>query len=233
MILPYTRLGHALEGLRRRVRRRSLGKPPGMPVSRGFGVDRGTAIDRYWIEPFLAGYASNAGGEVIESGDTAYSTRYFPRMTSHEMEIERQTKPNGVVCDLEAGNPAICGRFDVMIATQLFNFLFDVRAALAHSAELLRPGGLLVGSVAAITQISRYDADRWGHYYSFTEQSWRRLLGEAFAEVHVETRGNVDTACAFLNGLCAEEIEPALLAEHDCDYPVTILFAARTASEHR
>jgi hypothetical protein len=92
---------------------------------------------------------------------------------------------------------------------------------------MLRPGGLLVGSVAAITQISRYDADRWGHYYSFTEQSWRRLLAEHFDEVTVESRGNVDVACAFLNGLCAEDLEPSLLSIHDPDYPVSILFAAR------
>src|SRR5690606_31443633 len=113
-------------GLRRRVRRLSLRKPTGAPVSRAFGVDRGTAIDRYWIEPFLASHASVNDGDIIESGNTDYSERYFPCMVPHEMEIDHQTKPNGVVCDLEAGNPELRGRFDVMVATQLFNFLFDV-----------------------------------------------------------------------------------------------------------
>lgn len=230
MKLDHTRLGHAYLGLRRRVIRLSLRKPAGKPVSRAFGVDRGTAIDRYWIEPFLATHASSAAGHVLESGGTTYSERFYPNMKASEMEISVQTKPNGVVCDLEVGNHALDGIFDVMIATQLFNFIFDVRAALAHAAAMLRPGGLLVGSVAGITQVSRFDADRWGHYYSFTEQSWRKLLAQHFDSVTVETRGNVDTACAFLNGLCAEELDPALLAEHDPDYPVSVLFAARTAA---
>ncbi len=231
MRLVHTRLGHAYLGLRRRVIRLSLRKNAGEPVSRAFGVDRGTAIDRHWIEAFLAMHASPAAGAILEAGGTTYSQRYYPNMAAHEMEIAVQTKPNGVVCDLEVGNRALERRFDVMVATQLFNFIFDVRAALANSAAMLRPGGLLVGSVAGITQVSRFDADRWGHYYSFTEQSWRRLLAQHFKDVTVETRGNVDTACAFLNGLCVEELDPALLVEHDPDYPVSVLFAARKAAD--
>ncbi len=159
MRLVHTRLGHAYLGLRRRVIRLSLRKNAGEPVSRAFGVDRGTAIDRHWIEAFLAMHASPAAGAILEAGGTTYSQRYYPNMAAHEMEIAVQTKPNGVVCDLEVGNRALERRFDVMVATQLFNFIFDVRAALANSAAMLRPGGLLVGSVAGITQVSRFDAE--------------------------------------------------------------------------
>jgi len=226
MQLLFTKLGHKWFGLKRRVTRLSIVKTPGKPVSAVFGLERGNSIDRYWIEGYLARHRSDAPGEALESGDTNYIRKYYPNMRHFEAEIERQTKPEGVVCNLDVGAPQLAGRFDVFVATQVFNFVFDTRAAVGHAAAVLKRGGVMIGSVGGISQISRYDADRWGHFHSFTEQSWRRYLAEHFSKVEIEVCGNVDTACAFLNGLCIEEMDPALLDEHDRDYPVSILFKA-------
>jgi hypothetical protein len=195
-------------------------------VSRVFGLDRGSSIDRYWIESFLARHSSDAAGSALEVGGTGYITRFFPRQRPHHLELADDGTPNCVVRDLEAGPPAAAGAFDTFVATQVFNFIYETRAALRSAAALLNPGGVMLGSVGGITQVSRYDADRWGHYYSFTVQSWERLLREAFDEVHVEVFGNVDSACAFLNGLCAEEVDRAVLDHHDPDYPVLLCFRA-------
>ncbi len=122
--------------------------------------------------------------------------------------------------------PAIAETYDLMIATQVFNFIYETRNALKGSARLLKPGGMLIGSVGGISQISRHDADRWGHYFSFTVQAWERLLRETFDDVTIESFGNVDTACAYLNGLCAEEVDRAVLDHHDPEYPVSLCFRA-------
>src|SRR5689334_10122786 len=46
------------------------------PVSRVFGVDRGTPIDRHYIERFLAEEARWIRGAVLEVGDDGYTRRF-------------------------------------------------------------------------------------------------------------------------------------------------------------
>ena len=46
------------------------------PVSRVFGLDRGTAIDRYYIEKFLTKSSALIGGVVLEIGDDYYTKKY-------------------------------------------------------------------------------------------------------------------------------------------------------------
>jgi hypothetical protein len=195
-------------------------------VSRVFGLDRGTSIDRYWIESFLERNGSQEAGKGVEVDSVRYLKRFFPNCQPHRLQLKDTGAPDCVVCNLEVDDPALHETFDIFVATQVFNFVFETRAALRHSALMLKPGGVLLGSVAAITQVSRYDADRWGHYYSFTPQSWSRLLGEVFRNVHVESYGNVDSACAFLNGLCAEDLSAEMLERQDQDYPVVLCFRA-------
>ncbi len=229
MELVYTRLAHRFNRLKRPFMRMAVVKRPGEPISRLFGDDRGQSIDRYWIESYLSRHSTRGPGRAIEVGGTEYVRRFFPAMSPHHLEVESDGTADCVVCNLEVGDAAIAASFDVLIATQVFNFIYETRAALRNAAALLKPGGVMLGSVGGVTQISRYDADRWGHYYSFTVQAWDRLLREAFAEVSIESFGNVDTACAFLNGLATEEVDKAVLDHHDPDYPVSICFRATKA----
>jgi len=220
------RIGNTFSRLRHRLVPSPAQKRDGEPVSRVFGLDRGSSIDRYWIESFLARQSAPASGKAVEVGGMRYARRFYPNCTAYSLRLTDDGSPHCVVCDLEKGEPALAETFDVLIATQVYNFIFETRAALRHSASLLKPKGALLGSVAAITQVSRYDADRWGHFYSFTRQAWERLLGEVFEDVHVESFGNVDVACAFLNGLSIEDIPGELLDQHDADYPVVLCFKA-------
>ena len=226
MRLTYAALTYHLGQLARPIRRLRTAKRPGEPVSRVFGLDRGTSLDRHWIEAYLAKHSNEASGMAIEVGGTDYLKRFFPRFSAHHLETVSDGTSNCVITDLTRPDPPIIRAYDLMIATQVFNFIYETRTALRNAAALLKPGGVLIGSVGGISQISRYDADRWGHYFSFTPQSWGRLLREAFDEVSIESFGNVDTACAYLNGLCAEEIDPAVRDRHDPEYPVSICFKA-------
>ncbi len=86
----------------------------------------------------------------------------------------------------------------------------------------------MLATVAGISQISRFDMDRWGDYWRFTDAATRRLFGEVFGteNVVVKTRGNVLVACAFLHGLAVEELKPAELEYDDPDYQVIITVRA-------
>src|SRR5216684_3818977 len=46
------------------------------PISREYGADRGTAIDRYYIEGFLARHADDVRGIVLEIHDDTYTKRF-------------------------------------------------------------------------------------------------------------------------------------------------------------
>src|SRR4051794_26371519 len=64
------------------------------PVSRDYGWDRGTPIDRHYIENFIAQHSKDISGHVLEVGDDAYS-RKFGRS-----RVSRQD-----VLHIHAGNP--------------------------------------------------------------------------------------------------------------------------------
>jgi len=133
-----------------------------------------------------------------------------------------------MVGDLATGNGIPQATFDCMILTQTFLFIYDVRAAIVNSYRALKRGGVLLATFPGISQISRYDMDRWGDYWRFTTLSARRLFEEVFpaANVTVEAYGNVLAAIAFLHGLAAEELKPHELEYRDRDYEVVITVRA-------
>jgi hypothetical protein len=120
-----------------------------------------------------------------------------------------------------------------MILTQTLPFLSDPRAAVSNCYRSLAEGGVVLATFPGISQISRYDMERWGDYWRFTDLSARLLFEDSFGEgaVSVETNGNVLIAnvliaAAYLYGPAAEELERSELDAHDPDYQVVIAVRA-------
>lgn len=196
------------------------------PVSSVFGLDRGLPIDRYYIERFLQAHRSDIVGRVLEIGDPRYTKAFGgEQVTSSDVLHFVPGNPAAtLVGDLATavGVPQVA--FDCTILTQTFPFIFHVDDAIATSRGALKPGGVLLATFPGISQISRYDMDRWGDYWRFTDASARRLFGDVFGEENVEvvTYGNVLAACALLQGLAADELKPDELDWGDPDYQVII-----------
>jgi SAM-dependent methyltransferase len=200
------------------------------PVSRLFGTDRGTPIDRYYIESFLQANAAHIRGRVMEVGDPAY-TKQFGGERVIQCDVLHATTGNRkatIVGDLASGAGVPSDAFDCMILTQVLPFLFDVRGAVRTCYAALRPGGTVLATVPGISQISRYDMDRWGDFWRFTSLSIRKLFETEFAadDVKVETFGNVFIATAFLQGLALHEVTSDELNHRDADYEVIITVKA-------
>jgi len=189
------------------------------PVSRELGWERGTPIDRAYIERFLATHRDRLRGRVLEIGEARYTPKLATASTSTVLHVE---PGHGLVGDLARPDTLPAGAFDTVICTQVLGVIFDVAAAVAGLDRLLAPGGCAAVTVSGISQVSRFDADRWGDYWRFTEASLRRLF-ERFELVAVESYGNVAAATALLQGVAVEDLpDPDALWTRDRDYPVTL-----------
>lgn len=205
-----------------------------MPVSRVFGFDRGLPIDRYYIETFLQSHKADIRGRVLEIGDSTYTRKYGVdgAIRSDVLHAIPGNPQATLVGDLATGQGIPENAFDCMILTQTFPFIYRIQAAIANCAAALKPGGVLLATFPGISQISRYDMDRWGDYWRLTTLSARRLFEEVFPveNVTVMAYGNVLAAVAFLHGLAAEELCQAEMDYRDPDYEV--LITVRAARPH-
>lgn len=201
------------------------------PVSSCFGLDRGLPVDRHYIEAFLQHNSADIRGRVLEVGDPTY-TKQFGGLHVSYSDVLHAVPGNPLatlIGDLTTGDGIPQGLFDCVILTQTLPFIYDARAVIQNIYASLRPGGVVLATVPGISQISRYDMDRWGDFWRFTPLSASRLFREQFPEdaVSVESFGNVLTAVSFLHGLATEELRPSELAYNDRDYPVVITIRAQ------
>jgi SAM-dependent methyltransferase len=195
------------------------------PISRSYGFDRGTPVDRYYIERFLGKNASDIRGRVLEVADNAYTTRFGgSRVQRSDVLHVDATNPRATfIGDLAQASTLPEGIFDCIVLTQTLHLIFDLRAAVATLHQSLKPGGVLLLTTPGISQI---DPDEWtdSWYWSLTAVAARRLLGERFPPdaVAVEAHGNVLAATAFLYGLAFEELDSGELDVNDASYPVIV-----------
>ena len=75
-----------------------------------------------------------------------------------------------------------------------------------------------------ISQISRFDYDRWGEYWRFTELSLEKISMQCSlcSKVQVKSYGNVASAKAFLDGVPLELMNEKVLNFHDNDYQLSV-----------
>lgn len=198
------------------------------PISNFMGTERGTPIDRYYIEQFLKANRRFIKGAVLEIAESDYSKKFDSGVTSFEvLHVSADNPEATIVGNLTDSSSLPEGNIDCFICTQTFNFIFDLNAAVKGAFKLLKPRGVLLGTVAGISQISRFDMERWGDYWRFTDLSIKKLLEAEFSETEVKTFGNILAAKAFLDGVTVEELpDKTLLDVSDENYQLIIAFKA-------
>ena len=202
---------------------------PLTPSSKRFGLERGTAIDRFYIEKFLAEHQDYISGTVMEIADSRY-TKMFSENITEAVLLHVNGWGEGVVQgNLATGEGIIENSVDCMICTQTIQCIYDVHSVVRNIYKLLKPGGTALITAASTAQLSMYDYKNWGEYWRFTDQSMRKLLSEAFMENQIEvyTYGNMKAAIGFLYGVCQEEMEPADLEYRDEQFPMIVAASAR------
>ena len=223
---PARPLTHRLRRLTNRLWLGSLGGT--RPVSDAWGFDRGTPVDRVYIEEFLAQHRDAIRGRVVEIQDRLYTQRLGTGVTSSDvLDVDATNARATIVADLAAADHVPSNSYDCLIVTQTLHLIRDTRAAVTHLHRMLAPGGVLLATLPSVSRVSA-GAGVAGDYWRFTVASARWLFSDVFGEdaVTVASRGNVLSAIAFLKGLAAEELSPDSLAVDDPYFPVVITVRA-------
>lgn len=200
-------------------------------VSDEWGTDRGTPIDRHYIEAFLRGHAQELRGRCLEIKEAAY-TKWLggTRVTECDvLDIDASNPGATIHGDLATGAGIPDAQYDCFVLTQTLHLVYDVAGALSHALRVLKPGGSLLVTVPSVSRSMPGEGGIDADYWRFTEASMRRLFAErlpldAFA---VTVYGNAAAAAAFLYGLAAEDLEPGELERVDPHFPVIVGVRAR------
>jgi SAM-dependent methyltransferase len=248
LVLARRRLGrHRRAGMNpdEPSRRRHQSPPPGSvnlgdlnrvtPISARFGFDRGTPVDRYYIERFLEAHKTDIAGRALEARDDSYCRRFGgSRITRQDvLDLSPANAAATIVGDLCCPHMLPDAEFDCLVMTQTLQFIFDLRTAVIQMHQALKPGGVLLLTVPGISQVDRGDpCASW--CWTLGPHSACRLFSEVFggSNIAVESHGNVYAATALLHGLAVEEIDSAKLDVQDPAYPVIVTVRARKASTH-
>ena len=195
------------------------------PVDGNWGFERGTPIDRVYVERFVGAHAHDIRGRVLEIAAPDYTTRFGRAVTSVDVLMAEEGNPDAtIVADLTDAPQVPADAFDCAIVTQTLQFVYDVRAALCTLHRVLAPGGVLLATVPGLTKISPHEDAVYGEWWHYTARSLHRLAGEAFGEANVEVAsfGNVLAATGFLYGLAASDLKQEELDVHDPLFEVVV-----------
>lgn len=194
------------------------------PISEHWGFDRGTPVDRYYIERFLEERSKDIRGRVLEVMDSRYTERFGSDVEASDvLDIDSANPRATLVADLAAAEEIPSESFDCLILTQVLQYIYEVESAIGEAHRLLRPGGVLLATVPAVSKIDR-SAGVQGDFWRFTRASCARLFGEVFGEdnITVQAHGNVLAAIGFLAGLAREDLTDKELDVQDDFFPVLV-----------
>jgi len=200
------------------------------PLSDQWGKERGTPVDRYYIERFLQENRERIRGRVLEVKDARYTGRFGAQVSrSDVLDIDDRNTDATIVTDLAAADDVEAALFDCFILTQTLQYVFDFGAALQHVHRILRPGGTALCTVPVVNRIGRLEAE--SEYWRFTPAACKTLFEHAFSqgEVEVNGHGNVLTCVAFLMGMAAEELKAEELDADDPFFPLLVTVRATKA----
>ena len=196
------------------------------PVSEQFATERGTPIDRYYIDRFLERNSRYIKGEVLEIEDNAYTKKYGGNHYNSSIVMDVSSKAENIDfnANIETGEGIKESIADCFICTQTLMYIYDLKAAAQNIIKMLKPGGTALITCSGLSQNSRRCMENYGAYWGFNEASLKRMFINTNGAEVIEsgTYGNVKTVSAHITGLCIEDIDESDFWENDVCYPLIV-----------
>lgn len=196
------------------------------PFSATYGFDRGTPIDRYYVDRFFAAHRHLITGRVLEIQTTDHIRRYGTDVAAaHTLDIDAAHRPT-YCCDLAHAVEVPSGSYDCFLLPNTLCFLRDLDAALREARRIVRPGGAILATVPGFVPLTPDMADYW----HASADGWRVVAARVWPECDtaIDAHGNCLAAAAAMYGIAVEELTSSELDVHDPRYPVVVTIACRT-----
>jgi hypothetical protein len=184
-------------------------------LDNGFGVNRGTPIDRVLIQRFLSKQILELQvpehASVLEIGDSRYSNSFLPSVSKAVLNLKKGQEIDfdgeDLVGDLTC-TPRLESIFDCILLTQVLAFTSNPFSASDCLLRLLKPGGWIIGTEPQLTALSLYDYRSHGDYFRFTPMGLRAIYESSscgFDNFCFSHLGNLQDSLNLMMGVVLED----------------------------
>lgn len=192
-----------------------------LPLSAKFGFDRGTPIDRYYIERFMLENREFIKGLCLEVADNNYTVKFGGNKVVKSDIISNDTKNKlaTIVSDLQNVKAAIPDNtYDCVIMTQTLGMIPDFYSAISEVHRILKKGGVLLLTTASLSPFF----ENHYSYWRFTPAGLEVIIKKYFKTYAVKSYGNVLVGQCFWVGMAQEELTKKELDFNDNRYPLIV-----------
>ncbi|HZZ98793.1 MAG TPA: methyltransferase domain-containing protein [Candidatus Saccharimonadia bacterium] len=194
------------------------------PLSSKFGFDRGTPIDRFWIDTFIEEHQEQVRDRVMEVCDDRYSGKYPQLVTKLDiLDIDVKNKKATIYGDLRNLKDIADNTYDCVILTHVLGQIDDVQAAARELSRIIKPNGTLLLTSAAFSPTLEHETNYW----RFTQKAMHYLFDDKFTHVKVSSLGNVLAGQCFWVGMAQEELTKKELEYRDERFQCVITVVAK------
>lgn len=201
-------------------------------LSNDYGDSRGTPITRFYIEHFFLNLKHFNWGNCLEFEDNRYIDHFGKNVTKNytfKFSNQFSKHDNLIYGDLTKFSDLPREKFDSIVCTNVLNFIFDVESAIKGIHKMLKKNGKCIITIdGPSSHISRYDMERWGDFWRFTNLSANKIFERANFKIEQNvTYGNPYACSAQLNGFSTQDIDQSKLFPSEKDYQLLIALYLR------
>ena len=197
------------------------------PLSESVGQDRGTPVDRPYIESFLSHHRAAITGRVLEIKDRDYTQRFGTNVSaSAVLDFNKDNTAADIYDDIRSLATIPDNSYDCFIVTQVLQYVDDLTASARHIHRVLAPGGTALITVPTLGKLDGTEDNVEGSFWRMTADAATFLFAPHFHDLEVVPWGNVRLAVAFLTGMCVQDLSHAELTHFDARYTCGVLIRA-------
>jgi hypothetical protein len=204
---------------------------PREPLSDRYGWDRGTPVDRRYIEGFVSARRDAIHGRVLEVQDNTYTTRFGAERVGESVVVDIDTSnPSAtLIADLEQVGSLPRESYDCIILTQTLHLLRRPDRCIDNCFGALRARGVLLATAPSVSRVS--PTYPHGDFWRFTPAGITEVFARHWpSDFTVHAFGSLRTCVAFLLGEAQEDLPDAVLNYNDSRFPLTVAVEAQKTS---